>query len=113
MQQAVLVLDLGLVLRSRLELADVMAVKVGADEQSFTLHTRKSAETFVCLQRADLLGDPHGHGWQPAFSSQARQVYVDDRAKLQARTRAALGALAASPMVDASRLALIAGQRRT
>ena len=55
MQQAVLVLDLGLVLRSRLELADVMAVKVGADEQSFTLHTRKSAETFVCLQRADLL----------------------------------------------------------
>jgi hypothetical protein len=53
---SVLVLDLGLTMRTRLELADVMAVKVGNDENIFTLHMRKGSETFVCLHRAELLG---------------------------------------------------------
>ena len=35
--QAVLVLDLNLTVRTRLEMADVMAVKVGSDDQTFTL----------------------------------------------------------------------------
>ena len=53
--QAALVLDLSLSVRARLELADVMAVKVGADENTFTLQMRKGAETFVCQHRAHLL----------------------------------------------------------
>ena len=54
--QAVLVLDLSLTVRTRLELADVMAVKVGADDNTFTLQMRKGGETFVCTHRAELLG---------------------------------------------------------
>lgn len=54
---------------------------------------------------ADLLGDPDGRGWDPAFGGPARQAYVDDRPLLLKRTEAALAALAASPRVDASKLA--------
>ena len=53
--QAVLVLDLNLTVRTRLEIADIMSVKVGADETSCTLQMRKGGETFVCAHRAELL----------------------------------------------------------
>jgi uncharacterized protein YcgL (UPF0745 family) len=53
--QAVLVLDLNLTVRTRLEIADIMSVKVGADETSCTLQMRKGGETFVCSHRAELL----------------------------------------------------------
>jgi len=54
--QAILVLDLSLTVRTRLEIADVMAIKVGTDESTFTLQMRKGTEAFVCSHRAELLG---------------------------------------------------------
>mmetsp|Transcript_44048 Transcript_44048/g.145948 ORF Transcript_44048/g.145948 Transcript_44048/m.145948 type:complete len:208 (+) Transcript_44048:94-717(+) len=57
---------------------------------------------------ADLLGDPHGDGWEPAWCGPRREVYTGEgRPLLQRRTREALQQLAESPLVDASRLALV------
>jgi dienelactone hydrolase len=57
---------------------------------------------------ADLLGDAHGEGWDPSWAGPRRAAYTGDgRVKLQQRTRYALDALAASPLVDGKRLAAL------
>lgn len=56
---------------------------------------------------ADLLGDPLGDAWDPAFGVPARQYVADERPLLLLRTKAALAALAASPLVDESKLAAV------
>lgn len=56
---------------------------------------------------ADLLGDPHGDAWDPAWSVPRRKMYAGDgRSLLQQRTRHALTLLASESRVDASALAL-------
>lgn len=56
---------------------------------------------------ADLLGDALGDGWDPEFAAPRRQVYVDNRALLGRRMRAALEELKSLPNVDGTRLAAV------
>jgi dienelactone hydrolase len=56
---------------------------------------------------ADLLGDPHGDGWDPMWAVPRRQAYAENRSLLGRRTRLAMEQLAAHPLVDASRIAAV------
>eukprot|EP00960_Hanusia_phi_P076366 768551-Hanusia_phi.AAC.8 len=52
---SVVVFDLALNLRSEIPVSNIMTVKVGSDETSFTLQQQKASEAYSCVQRAELL----------------------------------------------------------
>ena len=88
----------------------VVLVHTAVGPQDYYLRWRAHAlatRGYVVLI-ADLLGDPMGQGWDREWATPRRAEYAGEgRTLLQQRTRMALASLAASPLVDASRLAVI------
>ncbi len=55
----------------------------------------------------DCFGDDRGHGWEPAWATPVRQALTNNRLMLARRMRLAMESLAASPLVDAQRIAAL------
>ncbi|CAJ1447489.1 unnamed protein product [Effrenium voratum] len=88
--------------------AGVVLVHTAVGPRDLYLHWRAevlAARGFTVLI-ADLLGDEHGEGWEPAWNAQAREP-LNDRERCRRRMQASVAALAQVPGVDGKRLAAL------
>ncbi|CAE7668397.1 unnamed protein product, partial [Symbiodinium pilosum] len=89
--------------------AGIVVVHTAVGPRDLYLHWRAevlAAGGYTVLV-ADMLGDEHGHGWEPEWGAAARQPLADDRSLSRKRMRASVQAMSEVAGIDPQRIAAI------